>query len=247
MNTSYITTHHVNIQIDPWLYELCFRYCNAHMQVMGIIPKKERKKKTEPLYLPESHGIHCLDKLPNGHIGDENRHSQPNFSASKMFPELAGKLSSSENHKVTSDTTSEKGDNLNKSFTTKLSPKSTNSGSSSAPSRRSRRTTRKALSIQRKKQLGLLTDDEAKAQLSATGCKTYNHYVSMRTDDSSLLTSLIDSSDDESSGRIQRLLITHNQCRLRDKPAASTLSHNPALHSHNSDLNTSLSSDSLSL
>lgn len=217
-----------------------FRYCNAHMQVMGIIPKKERKKKTEPLYLPEGHAINSLDsiKLPNGVIGDENKHNQPNFSASKMFPELAGKLSSSESQKP-SDSTNSKSDTLNKSFT-KSSPRSMN-GSGPVPSRRARRSTRKALSIQRKKQLGLLTDDEAKALLSVNGCKTYNHYVNMRTDNSELLTPLIESSDDESECELQKLLITHKQY-LRDTSLASPSGLNSSYYS---DLNTSTESLSM--
>lgn len=209
------------------------------MQVMGIIPKKERKKKTEPLYLPEGHGIHSLDsiKLPNGVINEENVHNHPNFSASKMFPELAGKLSSSDSQKH-SDTTSDKGDSLNKSFT-KSSPRSV-SGSGSVPSRRARRTTRKALSIQRKKQLGLLTDDEAKALLSSSGCRTYSHYVNMKTDNSELLTPLVDSSDDESSGGLRNLLMTHNRY-LRDTTSPAS-PHPACLNSYNADLNSSTES-----
>lgn len=200
------------------------------MQVMGIIPKKERKKKAEPLYLPEGHGIHSLNELPNGHVGDENKQNQPNFSASKMFPELAGKLSSSDCQKGV-DSTSDKGDSLTKS-PAKTSPRSAG-GTGSLSSRRPRRTTRKALSLQRKRQLGLLTDDEAKALLSSAGCKAYSQYVGMRTEDSDLLTPLIESSDDESSCRVQKLLTTHNQC-LRNY----TQSPDPALQRFSSDLNT---------
>ena len=74
-----------------------------------------------------------------------------------------------------------------------------------------------------------LTDDEAKASLTTLGCKAYNQYANARMTDSSLLTPIVDSSDDESLS--SSLLITHN---LR----TSCSSHSSAA---NIDLNSQLS------
>lgn len=162
------------------------------MQVMGIIPKKERKKKIEP-YLPDANGLHNLDtfKLPNGY-SVEDKCNNHHFSASKMFPELAGKLSL-DNQK--------NGDLTSNDAVDKSPPKSSSKALATAnnlPSKRSRKLTKKYLSSVRKKQLGLLTDDEAKASLTAAGCRTYSQYAAARVTESHLLTPLVESSDDES-------------------------------------------------
>lgn len=142
------------------------------------------------MFLSEGPGVHGLStfKLPNG-FTDENKLYNHNFSASKMFPELAGKLSLDNQKPCDLIQT----DSINK--TSKACPKSPAVASLSA--KRPRKPTRKSLSILKKKQLGLLTDEEAKACLTDTGCKTYSHYVKARTEESELLTPLIESSDEE--------------------------------------------------
>ena len=63
----------------------------------------------------------------------------------------------------------------------------------------------------------------------------------MRTDNSELLTPLIESSDDESECELQKLLITHKQY-LRDTPLAYPSGLNSSYYS---DLNTSTESLSM--
>lgn len=203
------------------------------MQVLGKIPKKERRKKTESTFLSEGTGIPNIGsfKLPNGCVTESDSKHGRSFSASKMFPELAGKLSL-DNQKHSESAT---GDLSNKSTkktppktatsnaasTNKTPPKTATSNATSTNktppktatsnatgSRRSRKPTKKYLSILRKKQLGLLTDQEAKACLTPSGCKTYSHYVRLRTAGSHLLTPIIDSSDDDTMS--SSLLIAHN-------------------------------------
>lgn len=163
------------------------------MQVMGIIPKKERKKKLELSFLPDGNGIHGLDpfKTPNGYLTDDKSNSH-HFSASKMFPELAGKLSL-DNQKTCDPPPSD----LPSKPTAKPSSRTLNSASNLS-SKRVRKPSRKHLSILKKKQLGLLTDEEAKASLTALGCRTYGQYAATKMAESELLTPLIDSSEDES-------------------------------------------------
>ncbi|XP_067927820.1 INO80 complex subunit D-like [Watersipora subatra] len=168
-------------------------YCNAHMQVMGIIPKKERKKKPESSLLPDSHGFLQLDSLkpPNGYHSDEQSNNH-RFSASKMFPELAEKLSldNQKNCDLTSDETAS--NSIGKTA-------SKSSGViNSLSAKRVRRPTRKYASMQKRKQLGLLTEEEGKSSLTVHGYKAYDEYARDKMANSILLTPVIDSSDDDS-------------------------------------------------
>ena len=162
------------------------------MQVMGIIPKKERKKKIEPSYLPDGSSVSHYDtfKLPNGYCSDEKSNSHK-FSASKMFPELAGKLSL---------------DNQKPCDTANKASSKAATTSNNLASKRSRKPTRKYLSMLKKKQLGLFTEEEAKASLTTAGSKAYNYYANSKLNNSDLLTPLMESSDDDS---FTSSLITH--------------------------------------
>lgn len=155
------------------------------MQVMGIIPKKERRKKVDHGSTTEVDG-NGIDKLHTIHNSLFNLNEKP----TKLFPELAGKLSSdsfvSNNGLVNGlDTTSDN-----------AKGKSPSKSSGSTP-RRQKKAARRAMAIIRKKQLGLLSDTEARSMFTPVACQTYSQYVSYRTYNSDLLTPIVDSSDDE--------------------------------------------------
>lgn len=194
---------------------------------MGIIPKKERRKKAEPVTLPDAGKMSALSgcRPLNGCLSDLTKQGDY-FSASKLFPELAGKLSL-DNHKNNDLTSAE---SLAKP-SSKTSPKQ---GASAPHPKRARRPTRRSLSILRKKHLGLLTDEQAKASFTAAGYKTYSHYAAVRLAESELLTTVIDNSDDE----------TFTSARLHSYSCSgggyNPLSPQPGLN-YSSDLNSDLS------
>lgn len=206
------------------------RYCNAHMQVMGFLPKKERKKKPEAMYFSDSenNGLHTNYVLTNGHSDD----SKPgkSFSASKLFPELAEKLSLDNHSSIAQSLGGNNGTSsaelmesvIKDGVKTSLPNKSPSkqASSSSAP-RRPKKQTRKSLSILRKKRLGLLTDEESRSMFSSSGCQAYNHYARWKAYSSDLLTPVVDSSEDELDSALTycRLLTTHN-LRNTDAPSA---------------------------
>jgi len=165
---------------------LTARYCNAHMQVLGMIPKKERKPKVRADSITQ--GLPYLERLDH----HDDVKPQPGFSASKMFPELAGKLSLDYHNgealpRTEKDTTPENG---------RLIKSPVRSSSLPTP-KRQKKQTRKYLSIQRKKLLGMLTDDEARTSMSTLGYQTYAQFAARQMYNANIVTPIIDSSDDE--------------------------------------------------
>lgn len=153
---------------------------------MGIIPKKERRKKVDHNLTHDfdGNGIDKLHVLQNSLYGLTEK-------PTKLFPELAGKLSS--DNFVHGNGLA----NGLEAHSESVKGKSPTKSSGSTP-RRQKKSARRAMAIIRKKQLGLMSDTDARSLFTPAACQTYSQYVSHRTYHSDLLTPIIDSSDDES-------------------------------------------------